>query len=44
MEDNKKLTLRINKELHKKIKLECVELDISMNQYIIQLLEEKLKK
>lgn len=36
MEDNKKLTLRINKEVYKKIKLECVELDISMNQYIIQ--------
>ena len=38
----KTLTLRMPDELHKELKLRCVERDVTMNDYVIELIREAL--
>lgn len=38
----KKTTVRIEDELHKKIMKHCIDLDISFNEYVLQLIEKDL--
>lgn len=44
VQDFKTITLRLKPELYKRLKLECVEKEISMTQYIIPLIEKELNK
>lgn len=46
MEDRplKTITLRITPEFHKRLKLTALELDTSMTEYIMDLIEKDMKK
>ncbi len=39
-----RLTFDVERDLHKKIKLSCVELGVSMRKFIMEAIEEKLAK
>lgn len=38
----KKLTIRLDDNIHKKLKIQCIEKDISINEFITQLIKQNL--
>ena len=44
MASTKGLTIRIEEELHKELKLKCVADNVSLTEYITRLIEEDLKR
>ena len=44
MEDKKRINIALNVELHKKVKLATVEQDITITDFVVKAIEEKLEK
>ena len=43
-QDKKRFTIEVNDELYKKLKIFCVQNDISMKEFITEAIKEKLEK
>lgn len=44
MEDKKRINIALNAELHKKVKIATVEKDMTITEYVIKAIEEKLAR
>ena len=44
MGDKKRINIALNAELHKKVKLATVEQDMTITNYVVKAIEEKLER
>ena len=44
MEDKKRINIALNVELHKNVKLATVEQDMTITDYVVKAIEEKLER
>lgn len=44
MEDKKRINIALNVELHKKVRLATVEHDMTITDFVIKAIEEKLER